>query len=100
MTGVFSPLLSYRRHILCRPWRAMEGQGPSSVSTWDDIGIELLPAYLAMQRLPSDCVKTGRRVAGHMFAVSIVSPTYSGPSVAGDGGPRAIVGLGLGRYWE
>ena len=43
--GVFSPLLSYRRHILCRPWRAMEGQGPSSVSAWDDIGIELLPAY-------------------------------------------------------
>ena len=28
-----------------RPWRAMEGQGPSSVSAWDDIGIELLPAY-------------------------------------------------------
>ena len=29
-----------------------------------------------------------------------IADMYSVPSVAGDGGPRAIVGLGLGRYWD
>ena len=34
-------------------------------------------------------------MAGRIFAVIVVSPAYSVASVAGDGGPRVIVGLGL-----
>ena len=65
----------------------MEGQGPSSVSAWlgrwgvnsastGIFGDAKAPILLCEDR------ETGGRA---MFAVGIVSPTYSVPSVAGDG---------------
>ena len=61
-----------------RPWRAMEGQGPSSVSAWDDIGSEL-PIYnnrrIADEKAEYHQFGTAWVIRGRIVAVVIVLVT-------------------------